>query len=118
MLAPSGSLRQTATEIERMETKFSAPLEIFQCTHRVAICTWFSNFPSYLIIHQNYAGNKQKSYKFKKMQVLAILDKENPDTGNIKGLNLAAVKHTTVQVTAVVAVTTNGRTWSAVMSLY
>jgi hypothetical protein len=26
------------------------------------------------------------------------LDKANPDTGNIRGLNLAAVKHTTVQV--------------------
>jgi hypothetical protein len=31
--------------------------------------------------------------------MLATLDKANPDTGNIRGLNLAAVKHTTVQVT-------------------
>jgi hypothetical protein len=29
----------------------------------------------------------------------ATLDKANPDTGNIRGLYLAAVKHTTVQVT-------------------
>jgi hypothetical protein len=29
----------------------------------------------------------------------AILDKASRDTGNIRGLNLAAVKHTTVQVT-------------------
>jgi hypothetical protein len=34
-----------------------------------------------------------------KMQMFATLDKANPDTGNIKGLNLAAVKHTTIQVT-------------------
>jgi hypothetical protein len=34
-----------------------------------------------------------------KMQMLATLDKAKPDTGNIRGLNLAAVKHTTVQVT-------------------
>jgi hypothetical protein len=27
------------------------------------------------------------------------LDKAKPDAGNMKGLNLAAVKHTTVQVT-------------------
>jgi hypothetical protein len=29
----------------------------------------------------------------------AILDKANPDIESIRGLNLAAVKHTTVQVT-------------------
>jgi hypothetical protein len=35
------------------------------------------------------------------MQMFAALGKGNPDTGNIRGLNLAAVKHTTVQVTRV-----------------
>jgi hypothetical protein len=34
-----------------------------------------------------------------KMKMFATLDKANPDTGNIRGLNLAAVKHATVQVT-------------------
>jgi hypothetical protein len=34
-----------------------------------------------------------------KMQMFATLVKANCDTGNIRGLNLAAVKHTTVQVT-------------------
>jgi hypothetical protein len=34
-----------------------------------------------------------------KMQIFATLDKANPDTGNIRGLNLAVVKHTIVQVT-------------------
>jgi hypothetical protein len=34
-----------------------------------------------------------------KYTILATLDKANPDTENIRGLNLAAVKHTTVQVT-------------------
>jgi hypothetical protein len=33
-----------------------------------------------------------------KMQIFATFDKANRDTGNIRGLNLAAVKHTTVQV--------------------
>jgi hypothetical protein len=33
------------------------------------------------------------------MQMFATLDKATPDTGNIRALNLAAVKHTTVQMT-------------------
>jgi hypothetical protein len=33
-----------------------------------------------------------------KIQMYVQLDKENPGTGNIRGLNLAAVKPTTVQV--------------------
>jgi hypothetical protein len=31
-------------------------------------------------------------------KMFATLDKAKPDTGNTRGLNLAAVKHTTVQV--------------------
>jgi hypothetical protein len=34
-----------------------------------------------------------------KMQMFATMGKVKPDTGNIRGLNLAAVKYTTVQVT-------------------
>jgi hypothetical protein len=34
-----------------------------------------------------------------KMKMFAILDKVKPDIENIRGLNLAAVRHTTVQVT-------------------
>jgi hypothetical protein len=43
--------------------------------------------------------------------MFATMEKANPDAGNIRGLNLAAVKHTTVQVTktAVVAVATVNR---------
>jgi hypothetical protein len=45
------------------------------------------------------------------MKMFATLGKAKPTTGNIKGLNLAAVKHTTVQVskTAVVAKATGKR---------
>jgi hypothetical protein len=32
------------------------------------------------------------------MKMFATLDRAKPDTGNTRGLNLAAVKHTTVQV--------------------
>jgi hypothetical protein len=45
------------------------------------------------------AGNKQKSHEIMKMQMFAILDEAQPDTENIRGLNLATVKRTTVQVT-------------------
>jgi hypothetical protein len=34
-----------------------------------------------------------------KMQLFAELDKATHDTENIRGLNLAAVKHMTIQVT-------------------
>jgi hypothetical protein len=44
------------------------------------------------------AGNKQKSLKIMKIIMFAILDKAKPNTGNISGLNLAAVICTTVQV--------------------
>jgi hypothetical protein len=52
----------------------------------------------------NYIGNKQKSYKIMKMKMFATLDKANPDKENIRGLNLTAFKHTTVQVTKLHAV--------------
>jgi hypothetical protein len=43
--------------------------------------------------------------------MFATLDKTNPNTGNIRGLNFAAVKHTAVQVTktTVVEEATNDR---------
>jgi hypothetical protein len=45
-----------------------------------------------MIIQQNFAGNKQKSYETMKMQVFAAMGKANPDTGNITDFNLAVVK--------------------------
>jgi hypothetical protein len=39
------------------------------------------------------------SYKIMIPKMFAPLDKPMPVTENIRGLNLAAVKHTTVQVT-------------------
>jgi hypothetical protein len=58
-----------------------------------------------MIIYENYAGNKQKSYKLMKTQMFATLDEANRDIGNIRGLNL------TVQVTksATAAGATNDR---------
>jgi hypothetical protein len=58
-----------------------------------------SVYRMFMIIKQNYPGNKQKSFKIMKMQMFAILDKAKPDTRNTRGSNLAAVKRTTVQVT-------------------
>jgi hypothetical protein len=40
----------------------------------------------------------QKSYNFVKMKMFDILDKVKPNMGNTKGLNLAEVMFTTVQV--------------------
>jgi hypothetical protein len=38
------------------------------------------------------------SYKIMKMQMFATSEKVKPDIGNIRGLILAVVKHTIVQV--------------------
>jgi hypothetical protein len=43
--------------------------------------------------------HKQKSYKIMIMKMFAILDKAKPDIESIRGLYLAAVMHTTIQVT-------------------
>jgi DMSO/TMAO reductase YedYZ heme-binding membrane subunit len=40
-----------------------------------------------------------ESYKIMITKMFAILDKAKPDIESIRGLNLAAVKHTTVHVT-------------------
>jgi hypothetical protein len=65
----------------------------------ITICIRRSKFRTYMTIQQNYAGNKQKSYKIMIMKMFAILDKAKPDIESIRGLTLAVAKHTTVQVT-------------------
>jgi hypothetical protein len=42
---------------------------------------------------------KLRSYKIMKMQMFALSEKVKPDTENTRGLGLAAVKRTTIQVT-------------------
>jgi hypothetical protein len=53
---------------------------------------------TFTITLQNRAGSKYKSYKIMKTKMFAILDKAKPDTGNTRGLNLAVVMFTTVEV--------------------
>jgi hypothetical protein len=60
-------------------------------------CIRLSIFCTSTIILQNYVDNKQKLYEFMKIQMSAILGKAKPDSENIRGLNLAAAKRTTVQ---------------------
>jgi hypothetical protein len=45
------------------------------------------------------AGNKQGSYEIMRITMFAAQDMVKPDRENIRGLNLAAVKLTTIQVT-------------------
>jgi hypothetical protein len=42
---------------------------------------------------------ESKTYKIMIIKMFTILGKENPDIESIRGLNLAVVKHMTVQVT-------------------
>jgi hypothetical protein len=39
-----------------------------------------------------------KSFKIMKIHILEIMDKVTPNTENIRGLNLAAVKYMTIKV--------------------
>jgi hypothetical protein len=52
----------------------------------------------YTNIQQNYASKKQKSHKIIRMNMFAEWGKAKPDIGNIRGLNMAAAKLTTVQL--------------------
>jgi hypothetical protein len=74
---------------QMMEPLLDAPLAIFQGAHQSENCIRLSIFLTFTIILQNYAGNKQKSYKIMEMLMFAMQDKEKPDTENIRGLNLA-----------------------------
>jgi hypothetical protein len=51
------------------------------------------------LYNKNCAGNKKKSYKITRMNMFAVCDTAKPDIENIRCLNLAVVKLTTVQVT-------------------
>jgi hypothetical protein len=62
------------------------------------------NFPRRTLVRDLYMVFKIPYIKIMQatsiiMKMFAILDKAKPDIGSIKGLNLAAVMHTTVQVT-------------------
>jgi hypothetical protein len=58
-------------------------------------CRCLSKCHSCLILSQNYAVSKPKSYEILCAKMLAKLDKKKPNTGIIKGLNWATVKHMT-----------------------
>jgi hypothetical protein len=50
-------------------------------------------------MRQKYAYNKMKSNRIRRMTMFAVKEKAKLDTENIRGLKVAAVKLTTVQVT-------------------
>jgi hypothetical protein len=74
-------------------------LDIFQGVVWFKICTRLSTFCMHMIIKQNYAGNKQKSYKIMRMNMFALKGNAKPDTENIRGLILVVIMLMTVQVT-------------------
>ena len=43
-----------------------------------------------MILLQNYAGSKQKSYEIMTVKMLTTLDKVKPNTGSIRGLKLGS----------------------------
>jgi hypothetical protein len=91
--------RQSGLKLQRLLTRFPAPLPTYQRAHRSAICKGLSKFRAFNFPSQDYAGRKQRSHKIIIIQMFAIPDKEKPKTKSMRGLNLAAVKCTIVQVT-------------------
>jgi hypothetical protein len=72
--------------------------------NRANCCKALSGKTLYSALYGTYTVTLQelkgllKSYKIMLTKMFAILDKTKPVTENIRGLNLAEVKHTTVQV--------------------
>jgi hypothetical protein len=65
-----------------------------------APCVFCDGCPCFIYIsQQNSEAGGERERVIMKMQRFATLDKASRDIGNIRGLNLAVVKHTTVQVT-------------------
>jgi hypothetical protein len=59
-------------KLQRLQNKVLHTIGYFQGAHRSKNCKRLSIFRTFRIILQNYAGNKQKSYKIMKMQISAI----------------------------------------------
>jgi hypothetical protein len=123
MLAPPASLRQTAIHwnCSACKTKFSTSLEIFRSLHRFTICTWLSNFHTYMSILCITKSCRQ--------QAEVIQNHENANVHNIRQgepwhrkykrlkLGNGQAYDRSSNYTAVVAGATNDRAWSAVLSL-
>jgi hypothetical protein len=71
------------------KTSFFAKLANFQGEDRFASFVWLSGDITSMILSQNYAGRKQKSYKITKMQILVTWYKEKADK-KISDLKLGA----------------------------
>jgi hypothetical protein len=83
-------LRQLQNEVLRTINKFlnGAPVRKLHMAFQVLyIYDYITKF----------AGNKQTSYQITKIQMFAISEKAKPDIENIRSLNLAVIKCTTVQ---------------------
>jgi hypothetical protein len=74
------------------------PSERAPGNHWIGRWVWRLKFRIHMILLQNYAGRRQKSYRIMKMQMFATLAKAKLNTENIKGSNFVAVRHTTGQV--------------------
>jgi hypothetical protein len=59
-----------------------------------ANCMCLSRVCSCIILSQNCAGSKLKSYEIMRIKMLAALDKTKPSTGIVRELHWAAFKHT------------------------
>jgi hypothetical protein len=71
----------------------------FSKAHTGSRFTYSFQYSVRVWLYNNYAGNKQKSYKIIITRMFVILGKVKPSIESIRGLYLMVVKHMTVQVT-------------------
>jgi hypothetical protein len=99
MLARLGIRGRHSLKLQRLQNKALRTIGIVsRCTMVRDLLTVF-NIPYVYDYATKFCSNKQKSQKFMRKQMFAVYDKAKPDTENIRGLNLAVVSLTTVQVT-------------------
>jgi hypothetical protein len=86
-------------KLQRLRNKVLRTIATFQGAHRFTICTWRSKARTHMINKKiMQATSRSHTYNIM-MRIFALLDKAKPDIQSIRGLNFAAVRHTTVQVT-------------------
>jgi hypothetical protein len=79
-------------KLQRLQSKVHRTTDNFPRHTPARDCMWFFKLHMFMISLQNIAGSKQKSFKIITTQMFAVQDKANPNTKNIRCLNLVAVQ--------------------------
>jgi hypothetical protein len=99
MLATPGSLREyRLLKLQRLQNMVLRTIGSFPRRTSVVDMHVAFQIPYVYDYIKTHAGKEHKSSNIMKMKMFATLDKSNPDRQNIRGLNLAEVMCTNVEV--------------------